>query len=63
MDASEPQDEIYSVNKFSTCHPKVLRMRIFNSFFYNSLMPGGSKKATHTSTNQQLSAAGLFKYR
>ena len=28
----------------------------------NPLMPGGNKKVTHTSTNLQLSAAGLFKY-
>ena len=28
----------------------------------NTLMPGGNKKATHTYTNLQLSAAGLFKY-
>ena len=26
------------------------------------LMPGGNKKITHTSTNLQLKAAGLFKY-
>ena len=28
----------------------------------NTLMPGGNKKVTHTYTNLQLSAAGLFKY-
>ena len=28
----------------------------------NTLMPGGNRKFTHTETNLQLSAAGLFKY-
>ena len=29
---------------------------------FNSLIPGGNKKVTHTETNLQLSGAGLFKY-
>ena len=37
-----------------------------NRGVFNPLMPGGSKKVTHTQTNLQLnaerSAAGLFKY-
>ena len=28
----------------------------------NPLMPGGNKKVTHTETNLQRKAAGLFKY-
>ena len=31
-------------------------------FWFNPLMPGGSKKVTHTETNWQFSAAGLLKY-
>ena len=34
----------------------------FQSFLrFNTLMPGGTKKVTHTSTNLQLSAAGQFR--
>ena len=29
---------------------------------FNPLRPGDNKKVTHTSTNQQLKAAGLFKF-
>ena len=29
---------------------------------FNPLMPGDNKKVTHTHTNLQLKAAGLFKY-
>ena len=29
---------------------------------FNPLMPGGNKKVTHTLSNLQLLAAGLFKY-
>ena len=39
-----------------------LRVELGRLGILNPLMPGGNKKVTHTETNLQLKAAGLFKY-
>ena len=39
-------------------------MKLYAAVFVllNPLMPGGNKKFSHSQTNLQLKAAGLFKY-
>ena len=63
IDKSSGHDEVsfYVIKKcFSElCEPIKY---LLNLSRVNPLMPGGNKKVTHTKTNLQLKAAGLFKY-